>query len=208
MPIAINGSGTVTGISVGGLPDGIVDTDMLAAAAVTAPKRGAGAILQAVQKIKTSAWAASVGSSGTVPTGMYQTITTKTDTSKVLVFVNMTLLVGASYNGSAWSLMRNSGTDNVSGGTEIFIGDADGSRDRRTMGMTGPTSSTAALNGFSCGTQFLDTPGSAGAYTYFVKFFDTVASDNFFYLNRGFNDSDNQNQPRSTSSMTLIEVAA
>ena len=38
MPIAINGSGTVTGISVGGLPDGIVDTDMLAASAVTAAK--------------------------------------------------------------------------------------------------------------------------------------------------------------------------
>ena len=37
MPIAINGSGTVTGSSVGGLPDGIVDTDMIAAAAVTAP---------------------------------------------------------------------------------------------------------------------------------------------------------------------------
>lgn len=46
MAIAINGSGTVTGISVGGLPDGIVDTDMLAAAAVTEPKRGAGAVLQ------------------------------------------------------------------------------------------------------------------------------------------------------------------
>ena len=29
MPIAINGSGTLTGISVGGLPDGIVDADML-----------------------------------------------------------------------------------------------------------------------------------------------------------------------------------
>jgi hypothetical protein len=38
MAIAINGSGTVTGISVGGLPDGIVDTDMLANNAVTAAK--------------------------------------------------------------------------------------------------------------------------------------------------------------------------
>jgi len=38
MPIAINGSGTVTGISVGGLPDGIVDADMLANNAVTAAK--------------------------------------------------------------------------------------------------------------------------------------------------------------------------
>ena len=40
MPIVINGSGTVTGISVGGLPDGIVDTDMIAADAVTAAKIG------------------------------------------------------------------------------------------------------------------------------------------------------------------------
>ena len=38
MAIAINGSGTVTGISVGGLPDGIVDTDMLANNAVTSAK--------------------------------------------------------------------------------------------------------------------------------------------------------------------------
>ena len=38
MAIAINGSGTVTGISVGGLPDGIVDTDMIAAKAVTTAK--------------------------------------------------------------------------------------------------------------------------------------------------------------------------
>ena len=41
MPIKINGTGTVTGISVGGLPDGIVDTDMLAATAVTGAKIGA-----------------------------------------------------------------------------------------------------------------------------------------------------------------------
>ena len=35
MPVTINGSGTLTGVSVGGLPDGIVDADMLAANAVT-----------------------------------------------------------------------------------------------------------------------------------------------------------------------------
>ena len=38
MPVTINGSGTITGISVGGLPDGIVDTDMLAANSVTSAK--------------------------------------------------------------------------------------------------------------------------------------------------------------------------
>ena len=38
MPIGINGNGTITGVTVGGLPDGIVDTDMLAANAVTPAK--------------------------------------------------------------------------------------------------------------------------------------------------------------------------
>ena len=40
MAIAIDGSGTITGISVGGIPDGVVDTDVLAANAVTTAKLG------------------------------------------------------------------------------------------------------------------------------------------------------------------------
>ena len=46
MPISINGSGTVTGISVGGLPDGIVDTDMLASDAITQAKLPAGTVIK------------------------------------------------------------------------------------------------------------------------------------------------------------------
>tara|TARA_R100001086_G_scaffold136928_1_gene71423 strand:- start:396 stop:851 length:456 start_codon:yes stop_codon:yes gene_type:complete len=39
MPIEINGSSnTITGLAVGGLPDGVVDTDMVAANAVTTAK--------------------------------------------------------------------------------------------------------------------------------------------------------------------------
>lgn len=38
MAIQINGNGTITGISVGGLPNGIVDTDMLAAGAASGSK--------------------------------------------------------------------------------------------------------------------------------------------------------------------------
>jgi len=58
MAIVINGSGTVTGVSVGGLPDGIVDAGTLAsnsvetakivAEAVTASKLGAKTIVQYV----------------------------------------------------------------------------------------------------------------------------------------------------------------
>jgi len=41
MSVAINGSGTITGITPGGLPDGVIVTDDLAAGAVTTPKLGA-----------------------------------------------------------------------------------------------------------------------------------------------------------------------
>jgi|LakMenEpi03Aug12_release.lakeMendotaPanAssembly.Ray.scaffolds.fasta_scaffold145174_4 hypothetical protein len=47
MPITINGSGTVTGITAGGLPDGVITTDDIAADAVTSAKIASGAIVNA-----------------------------------------------------------------------------------------------------------------------------------------------------------------
>ena len=38
MPITINGDGSITGLAVGGLPDGCVDTDTIANSAVTSTK--------------------------------------------------------------------------------------------------------------------------------------------------------------------------
>jgi hypothetical protein len=43
MPIAINGSGTITGISAGGLPDASVTADEIASGAVTPAKLSTGA---------------------------------------------------------------------------------------------------------------------------------------------------------------------
>ena len=47
MAITINGTGTLTGVSVGGLPDGIVDADMLAANAVATAKIADNAVTSA-----------------------------------------------------------------------------------------------------------------------------------------------------------------
>ena len=85
MPIAINGSGTVTGISVGGLPDGIVDTDMIAANAVTAPKKGTGSILQVVQ-VENTAFSTSTANSGDQTAQMMDaSITPSASSSKILI---------------------------------------------------------------------------------------------------------------------------
>tara|TARA_R100001440_G_scaffold1320_1_gene4383 strand:- start:1364 stop:1846 length:483 start_codon:yes stop_codon:yes gene_type:complete len=58
MPITINGNGTITGVSVGGLPDGIVDTDMLAANAVATAKIADDAVTDAKENLSGSlkAW--------------------------------------------------------------------------------------------------------------------------------------------------------
>jgi hypothetical protein len=44
MPVTINGDGSITGLSVGGLPNGTVDADTLAANAVTSAKIASNAI--------------------------------------------------------------------------------------------------------------------------------------------------------------------
>lgn len=53
MPISINGTGTITGISAGGLPDASVTADELASSAVTTAKVSDGAITYG--KLSTSA---------------------------------------------------------------------------------------------------------------------------------------------------------
>ena len=88
MPISINGSGTVTGVSVGGLPDGIVDADMLASNSVTSGKLASGVggkVLQVVHAnygTQTSTSANSYSNSG-----LTASITPSSSSSKILVTV-------------------------------------------------------------------------------------------------------------------------
>ena len=91
MAIAINGSGTLTGVSVGGLPDGIVDTDTLAAGAATQAKRtyAAGEVVQVVmgtfQNLYHGTNFANVTSTSYVNYGdMKLTITPKFSNSKLI----------------------------------------------------------------------------------------------------------------------------
>ena len=55
MPVTINGDGSITGLAVGGLPDGCVDTDSLANGAATQAKRtyASGEIIQVITDTRT-----------------------------------------------------------------------------------------------------------------------------------------------------------
>ena len=89
MAITIDGSGSVTGISVGGLPDGIVDTDMLAASAVSSAKLASGAGGKIIQAITAStSTEVSVTTTTLTDTGLSASITPTSSSNKILVLVN------------------------------------------------------------------------------------------------------------------------
>ena len=138
MPITINGSGTLTGISVGGLPDGIVDTDMIAANAVTAVKRGTGAVLQVVTDIDSGQFTTS--SSSWQWQGLDVSITSSSSSNKVLVIVGLAM-DGAS-DLAYMTLYR--GTDNL-GGSEGFGATQANARCISNLAYLDSPSSTSAV---------------------------------------------------------------
>ena len=110
MAIQINGDGTITGINVGGLPNGIVDTDMIAANAVTPAKSTivGGKVLQVVSSEQA---ADSTNSTQTfADIGLSVSITPSSTSSKILVtaIVNGVHKTQAQLNQLQLRLMRDS----------------------------------------------------------------------------------------------------
>ena len=101
MPISINGSGTVTGISVGGLPDGIVDTDMLATNSVATAKIADDAITQ-----------------GKLPAGTIIKVTSGTHNTTGLTTTSTSF---QNYTNSNITVTKLRGAGNVSGGSRLLI---------------------------------------------------------------------------------------
>ena len=188
MPIAVNGSGSITGISVGGLPDGIVDRDTLATQAK-------GSILQVVSTEKTDTASATSNDSFEDISGMSVTITPSATSSKILVFFAMRLSTGTNDN-IAYRLMR--------GSTAIHIGDSAGSRLQATGAIRITDDARGEMHTES--SVFLDSPSTTSATTYKLQWTNTYHTD-ARYINRSDQDTDNNDRARARSSITVMEVA-
>ena len=221
MAIQINGDGTITGISVGGLPNGIVDTDMLAANAVSSAKLASGAvtagtmpsgsILQVVNTNKQDLWGVDITSNNTVNgiTALDTTITTLSANSKILVSCQIFS------EGNADDHIYALGWQRGIGGTfTTFMGGNAGGTNRHsvnTMQALGyhasDQDSTPSSTSIS---PMIDTPNqSAGtAITYRVGF--TIGSGATKYIrgNRSFGDTNSADYERGASWMTVMEIKA
>ena len=198
MPITINGSGTLTGISVGGLPDGIVDADMLASNAVTAGKLASGVggkILQVVSATKTDTFTTS-SSSYTDITGLSVAITPSSASSKVFLIVNLHGIGDASTQMYV-EIFRTS--DN----TSICIGDTRSNRVRASLG-TGYFDQDNDIN--SQGINFLDSPNTTSTFNYKLR--TKTQGAGTVLINRSNQDHDSTQSGTLASTITAIEVAA
>jgi len=201
MPIAINGSGTVTGISVGGLPDGIVDTDMIAAGAVTAAKRGAGAILQVVNVEKTDATSQVNQSARTDISGMSATITPSATSSKILILSDLN--IGMPNGGYHVNLHLMRGSTDIAKGTG-----ASGSGNANAVDVTASYREVAAgLGNAPVSTSVLDSPNTTSATTYKWQWHVPNYSNQTIYLNRNVSQTNYPYNTWKSSRLILLEVA-
>ena len=186
MPITLNGTGTVTGISTGG----ISDTKAIATAA-----QPAGSILQVVQTTKTDQFSSTAVQTYTDITGLSVNITPSAASSKILITASISFGLDISHSLVVFRFMRDS--------TPIAIADADNNRPRGTF------SAKAATDAETCNASaiHLDSPNSTSQLTYKIQFYDYHS--NTFYVNRSFRNYDASTYDMvATSNITVQEVAA
>jgi hypothetical protein len=203
MAIVINGSGTVTGLAVGGLPDGTVDSGTLATDSVTAAKLEvsaitgadlpAGSVLQVVSVTKSDTSTMNGSTAWTDVPNLSVAITPSSTSSKILIVASITL---ASGNHAHPRMLR--------GSTTIGNGASAGSR----PGVFGYANNPGGVNSATSNTyNYLDSPNTTSATTYKIQLNNSNGSG-ACYINRTQDDADGVYSGRGVSSITLLEIGA
>ena len=204
MAIVINGSGTVTGISVGGLPDGIVDAGTLATNSVdsaelidgaidtahigtdqiTSAILPAGSVLQVVTN--TYATETTTTSNTFVSAGFTASITPSATSSKILCLVHLGgILTYSNTENLIATLYRDSTNLGTGGGTTASTYD----------GFVAHWVNTSDQTAQSASFSVLDSPSTTSSITYTPKF-GSVGGNTVYIQVWGL-----------TSTITLLEIA-
>ena len=218
MPVTINGNGSISGLSVGGLPNGTVDADTLATNSVTSTKIATGAIgsvgkiLQVKSASKVDLFQVPGNANGAtdVP-GLSVTMDAPaSSSSKYLVMASVAAVsnfVGASIllNGTTTGQLL-TGSNAASGGTNGMSPD-----------LTRTTSNSAA-DGRQM-SQFplivLDSPNTSAIQTYKVQLYIRYVFQSGYnaYVNRpnamvtGSAGSQTGGHTNAVSTITVMEIA-
>lgn len=150
-----------------------------------------GGILQVVSTTKTDTFS-TTSTSYTDLTGLSATITPRSTSSKILVLVSVSLNAVSTTPVPALEIRR--------GGTTIGSGTAVGSRGNAFATFyTRDDFGTAKIGG-----EFLDSPSTTSSTTYQIRIRTSTGTTR---VNTTGDDSDSATNPRTSSTITLIEVA-
>jgi hypothetical protein len=158
MALVLNGSGSITGLSAGGLPDGSVTADDIASLP-------AGSVIQVVQGSMSSQVVGSGLSATWGTTGLSASITPSSTSNKVLVLIDTYAnSEGANYN-------------------KVQVGIFRGSTELKASKVTHDTDGTCHNHYIS----YLDSPSTTSSTTYSMKVNDADGDGGTCYINKGSN---------------------
>jgi len=160
----------------------------------------AGKILQVDQQVRTDT--ASTGS-GTYADVFTVTLTPTSSSSKFLLLADLKISYSSYTAAVMWKFVRTvSGTS-----TDVFIGDASGSRSRCTWGTEegGHNNSAVYVIDSTNGIFLDDRPDGTSPINYKIQWKTEQATT---YLNRTGGDGNTAAYPRTASSLTVMEVSA
>ena len=182
MPVTINGDGSITGLSVGGLGSGVVNTTTLADGAVAGTKLGSGSVIQVKQAESSSQISQSSSTDFDIVT---VSLTPTAVGNKIFVF------------GCVMGIQNGSGSNNtrflcrvVRDSTNIMNSEANHWFHSSTQVMR--------HGGFSI--NYIDTAPSTNATTYKIVGYWTDTSSQNCFVNKDSNSG--------SSTITVMEVKA
>ena len=193
MAIQINGNGTITGISAGGLPSGTVTAATLASGV-------GGKILQVVQSVKKDTASASVSrSSDWVSHGLSVSITPSSASNKILISGRIMVSEVAGESAGVNLVLYKAGSI-----LTASLGDAGSGQRRVTAGTSSALDHAITPLVF----EYLDTAGGTSSITYQPALNSHHSTGQQMYLNRTYGDTADESYVRATSVMTAMEIAA
>ena len=193
MPVSINGNtGVITGLAVGGLPDGTIDADSLASNAVTSAKLASGVggkLLQVVTGVALGTASNNSTTFAEITTDLRCTITPISASSKIIVTANLSV---AESGGLIAIRILKDGTTMVNTPTGFVSSELEGNACSVV---------NSANNMFPITVQVIETAGSTSS-RYYTPFWASVSGTAWF------NRWSTVTFTETTSTMTVMEVAA
>jgi len=200
MPVTINGDGSITGLSVGGLGAGVVNTATLADGAATGPKKGAGSTIQVVQTTKTDAFSTTSFSSWT-DIGPQGSITATKANNKIMVEIMLT--VGCTDGRHISFRLEKDGA--VITGAQ---GDARGSNRKQGCFHMYQDDQNGQHDQHNYFLKYLDTAADTNAHTYNIAVIQWGGQGTTeITCNRSKADGDQDYESNTFSTVTLTEIA-